>query len=369
MQSKVSIIIINYNGMEFIPACLESVKNINYQNYEIIVVDNASTDASAEWLEKHATEKEGLHTCHPGESRDPGFFKFDSESGINRKVVKTRFCLIKNKKNLGFAKANNMAIAKASGEYLLFLNNDTKVDTEILKNLTQKMEENLQNGICACQMRSYDSQEHYHTGIGLDMLGYPVNRELMRMTTRINANNKVFYAEGSALMIRHDLFKKLNGFDEKYFMFHEDIDLAWRAWLLGYKVVAEPKAVVYHLMGASIGSGTQNGKYFTTFKRRYLSERNNLRTLLKNYSFKNLFFILLVYFLINLIEIIYFLIKGKFNLAVTYLKSWYWNLINLADTLKARKKIQATRKVTDKYILNKMSKKIGKLQALKNVKL
>lgn len=324
MKDKlVSIIIVNYNGSRFLSACFSSLEKIDYPNYEIIFVDNASHDESVEFVKEH----------YP------------------------RVKILKNKENLGFAQANNQACSEARGEYLFFLNNDTKVDSKILSCLVKKMEDDESIGICGCRIMSYDGRVHFHTGIGIDIFGYPVNK------------GEVFYAEGSALMIRNSLFHKLGGFDEKYFMFHEDIDLAWQVWLLGYRVVAADEAVVYHVAGGSAGGRVENKQYKSTLFRKYFSERNNIRTLLKNYSVKSLFSILPIYFLINLAEIIFFLSVLKPKVSFCYLKAIIWNLINFKNTLVFRKKIQRRRKITDKRVLRTMYKRIGKYLVFKNVRI
>lgn len=325
MQPKVSIITVNYNGRRFLKDFFESIKNLQYDNIELIFVDNASADASVDYVRQN----------WPG--------------------VK----VIDNKENLGFSIANNIAAETANGEYLFFLNNDTKVNSEAVLELVKNMSLNLRLGICGCRMMSYDGRTLFHSGIGVDIFGFPV------------PSGKAFYAEGSALMIRKQLFEVLGGFDPVYFMFHEDIDLAWRVWLLGYQVSAIPGSIVYHSVGASAG-GTAlitKGQYKSTYFRRYLSERNNIRTLLKNYGFPAVLFILFAYFLMNLAEMSFFLLFLKPRVVFCYLKAYSWNIIHLKDTLAWRRIIQGKRKISDIEIMSKMNKVIGKLAVFKIVKI
>lgn len=317
MQPKVSVITVNFNGIRFLNNFFESVKNLHYDNIELIFVDNVSTDGSVDYVRQN----------WPG--------------------VK----LIDNKENLGFSIANNIAAENANGEYLFFLNNDTKVHSDTVFELVKNMSVNPGLGICGCRMMSYDGRTLFHSGIGVDIFGFPV------------ACGKTFYAEGSALMIRKQLFEAVGGFDPAYFMFHEDIDLAWRVWLSGYQVAAISEAVVYHSVGASAG-GTAlitEGQYKSTYFRRYFSERNNIRTLLKNYGFPALLFILFAYFLMNLAEMAFFLLLLKPKVVFCYLKAYLWNIGHLKDTFTGRKKIQRTRKISDAEIIKKMYKGIGKL--------
>jgi GT2 family glycosyltransferase len=317
----VSIIILNFNGKRFLTECLNSVINSTYSNYEILFVDNCSTDGSTAFINQ------------------------------NYPSVK----IIANKENLGFAIANNNASYIARGKYIVFLNCDIRILPETISKLVEGMERDPTVGICACKIMSYDGKSYFHTGIGIDIYGYPM------------ARGGVFYSEGSCLMIRETLFHEIGGFDVKYFMFHEDIDLAWRVWLIGYKVVPIPEALVCHWYGGIAGGGIEKGKYTSTLFRRYLSERNNIRTILKNYSLKTLLTILPRYMMINFGEISLFSVSLQFKVTLCYLKAYWWNIINLRDTLESRGQINQRRRVSDKEIMKKMYKGSGKLLNFRKV--
>ncbi len=315
----VSIIVLNYNGIRFLKGCFDSLAALEYPNYELLFVDNSSTDQSSEF--------------------------------IRQNYPKAR--IIQNNTNLGFTVANNQAAKSAFGRYLFFLNNDTKVDAQVISRLADKMEGDEAVGICACRIISLDGKQDYHTGINVDLFGYPITK------------GPVFYAEGSALMIRKELFNRLTGFDEAYLFFHEDVDLAWRARLLGWQVTAVPEAIIYHAHGASAGGATQQGQYTSSLFRRYFSERNNIRTLLKNYSLFSLVWVLPLYAAINVFEILFFLITLQFKTAFSYFRAHWWNIINLPDTLKRRSRIQGTRRVSDREIIQGMYKGSAKFFGLK----
>lgn len=322
VRPKVSIITVNYNGKRFLKDFFSSLEDLDYWNKEVIFFDNDSRDGSVEYVRKN----------HP------------------------QCKVIESKKNLGFAVANNQAAEQATGEYLFFLNNDTKIDARAVSFLVGNMEENPRIGIGGCRMMTYSGDKHLHTGIGMDIFGYPM------------VWPKTFYIEGSALMIKKALFEKLGKFDAKYFMFHEDIDLAWRAQVLGYQVRAFSEAVVYHYGGGVAGGSPEfKGKYQSSFLRRYQSERNNIRTILKNYQWRTLILILPVYLLINLAEILLFLASFKFGVPGLYLKAYWWNLLNLDDTLKERRKVQEVRQVSDKWLMKKMYFASGKFSAFRTL--
>ena len=321
MSYKLSIIIVNYNGKKFIKKCLESINLSEYKNYEIIIVDNASQDNSIELV-----------------------------------IPQNNIKIIKNKKNVGFSEANNQAVKISKGDYLFFLNNDTKIKKDTISNIIIDIDKGKDIFIRTCKIFNYTGDLLFHSGIGVDVLGYPVNK------------GKMFYGEGSALIIKKDIFLKIGGFDSSYFMFHEDIDLAWRAWLFGYQVKTVPNAIIYHYAGGSAGGRSSNkNKYQSTILRRYFSERNNIKTLIKNYSLPFLFFILPLYLIINIFEMLLFLFFLKRKMVYYYIKAYSWNLINIKDTLIKRKYIQKNRVISDFNIISKMYHGSGKLLMFKKI--
>ena len=247
-----------------------------------------------------------------------------------------------NRKNLGYAGACNRGAKKANGEYLFFLNNDITLNKKTISLLVKKLQSDPKITIAGGTIKDYDNKKILHKNLGIDIFGFP-------LTSR-----KSFYVEGSAIMIKKKVFKKLY-FDSDYFMFHEDIDLAWRARLLEYKIGFTNNAYIYHWGGLSAGGRpSEKHKYKTTYLRRFFSERNNLTTLLKNYSSLALFFILPFYLLINIAEAIFFLCLGDFKAINCYLESYLWNIKHLKNTLKKRRKIQKQRKVSDFQIIKNM---------------
>lgn len=346
-RPKVSIITVNYKARDYLRNYFESLKKSNFQDFEIIFVDNASSDGSVEFIKELTSSR----------VKDPPAGRAGLKNSLinnslikNKKIIK----LIENKENIGFVLANNQVVKRARGEYLFFLNDDTKVGKAAIGTLVEAMEKNPRLGIVGCRMMDYQEKKRLHTGIGVDIFGYPI------------VSPKVFYIEGSALMIKKKLFEQIGGFDPQYFMFHDDVDLAWRVWLLGYQARAFDQAIVCHAVGASAGGGPRvKGRYRSSYLRRYYSERNNIRTLLKNYRFRTLLLILPLYFLINLGEVIFYLLIFKFKLIYLCVKAYFWNILNLKDTLKKRKVIQKNRVISDWEIIRKMVLGCGKLVALR----
>lgn len=332
-EALVSIVILNYNGKKYIKNCIESIKNQKYNNIELIFVDNASTDYSATIFKKLYPEKK----------------------------------VIINKENYGSAKGNNIGANYSDGQYLFFLNIDTKLDKDCIYNLVKTYKSDPEIGICACRELSYDGEIEWNCGIGVDIFGYSLQ----------GVPKKVFHASSSSLFIKKELFEKLNGFDDTYFMYKDDIDLCWKAQLLGYKIIGVPSAIVFHEWGgvtiSKSGEKLRSGalereKYLLNIKKRYHGELNTIKNILKNYSLYTLLWILPPYILINFFEMIFFLIIGKPKaISEVYIKSYYQIFKSLKQLLKKRRDIQKQRNISDFKILKRMQKTIGKFSSLRLV--
>ena len=310
----ISVIVLNYNGKKYLKKCFNSLEQQTYPYCEIILIDNASTDGSVKYVKE----------------------KFPS--------VK----IIQNKENLGYAEANNKATEIAKGKYLFFLNNDTWIEQNTVEELVQTLGENEKIGACAPQIRDYEGIRRISLGVGCDIFGYPSS----------TATGKVFYVDGAALFIRNSIFDEIGGFDDRYFVFHEDVDLSWRLRLYGYEIATNPRAIVYHVSGGTLVGGVikNRGGYTTTIRRRYLGEKNNICNLLKNYSLLTLLVILPLHILINLGELLVFLSTGKIKVLRAYMNAWLWNVKNLKVTLEWRRRVQKRRRISDREIMRKMYK-------------
>ncbi|RZD41116.1 MAG: hypothetical protein CXT78_11620 [Thaumarchaeota archaeon] len=209
---KISIIIVNYNGKSLLEQCLESLFKVNYDNFEIILVDNNSTDGTVDFVTKN----------YPS-------------------VI-----LIKLDSNKGFAEPNNIGSKIAKGEYLLFLNNDTIVTSNFISELVTEMENDPKIAISQSLLLKLDGSID-SSGDFIDKLGVVYNSK-----TEVDEIREISSARGASMLVRTSIFKKLNGFDEKFFVSFEDVDIGWRAWILGYRVILNPSSIVYHHGGTTI---------------------------------------------------------------------------------------------------------------------
>jgi GT2 family glycosyltransferase len=150
------------------------------------------------------------------------------------------------------------------------------------------------------------------------------------------------------LLIRKSVLEEVGGMDPRTLTLADDIDLCWRIRLMGYEIVVDTKTIIYHRLSATLNS-------FARETKRYISERNTLRMLLKNYSARSLIRVLPVYFSLIFSEILFFVIMRKSRLAKADLRAIRWNLENLTDTLRERLKVQKMRKISDKEIRSLMN--------------
>jgi len=249
------VIIVNYNGREHLDLCLSSLMELTFpkEQLEIILVDNESTDGSVDFVK----------------SRFPNVVLIQSET------------------NLGFSKAANLGAASASGEYLAFLNNDMRFDRNWLRLLIETARAG--NGF-AC----VGSTTLTWDGTGVDFNGRPDDAFALSYSPSDNsalpglASGSPAYAlfvSGGAALIKRSVFQALGGFDPDFFLYHEDVDLGWRLWLLGYECVLLEGPVVYHRGGASssklppelIQTWSEKHTLFSVFKN---LEAENLREIL-----------------------------------------------------------------------------------------
>lgn len=332
---RVTVIVINYNGKHLLGDCLSSLnlKNQSYKDYGVWVHDSQSSDGSIEYIKEKYPWVE----------------------------------IIESDGNYGTAGGSNEAAGKTDSEYIVFMSNDIKVDQNCLKYLVETLDQDEKIGICSSKLLRFEKDEKTgeylidNVGGDLDIYGFGSPRGVGETGGKWEEKKDVFFSCGGSFIIRRKLFEKIGGYDLKYFTLGDDIDLSWRVWLVGSRVVVNPASFIYHKGSATLGPLYQRPQ------KRYWSERNTLRTLLKNYEGENLLLVLLKYFLIEMMEVGYFLfLKRQPRVIFALVRAFFWNLFNLPDTLRLRTVIQRIRVVGDVEILKMMSKKSFKVILYKN---
>ncbi len=309
----VTLVILNYNGIRYIKNCLDSVLATDYPNFKVTVIDNASTDGSAEFIEENYPE------------------------------IK----LVKFRKNYGFAKAYNLALKSINSKYMALLNNDIEVEPDWLEKLVLHMEKDEKAAAANPKMLFIQDRKRINAAGGCcDIYGVGWNRgngEIDR--GQYDKVEEVFYANGAAMLIREKAWKEVGPFDERYFLYGEDLDWCWRARLKGYKILYVPEAKIYHYWRAS------SGKIIP------LLEKHWTASLLKNYSLNTLILLIPKFTAIKTLKALWLIKNGETLNEKTQTK--YPDakaLENLRKTLEKRKSIQLERKITDKELMEKMYK-------------
>jgi GT2 family glycosyltransferase len=247
----VSIIIVNFNGKNLLEECLHSLHQIDYENYEVILVDNNSTDNSVEFTQNNFS---------------------------NVKIIKLD-------QNYGYAIANNKGAKQAKGTFLQFLNNDTVVDKKYLRRLVQEIYPKPSIGIAQSMLYNPDGTID-SSGDFIDSLGIAFSSK-----QKINSIRKILSARGASMIIKRELFEKLGGFDEQFVTSFEDIDLGWRSWIQGYEVILVPSSIVYHKGGQTIKQLSKEVS-FHGFKNQLVLRLTNFETSL---AIKNSILFLIIY--------------------------------------------------------------------------
>lgn len=310
---SVSVIIPAYNGDDPLINCVVSVLKTSYPSFEIIVVDNASTDGSINRLREVPTE--GHHLS-----------------------------IICNKKNVGFAKACNLGSINAKGKYLAFLNQDTIVDKEWIKEAVIVLEKSPEVGALQSKLMKMDDIKKIDSAgvlINIFGMGLQIGRgEVDR--GQYGISRQVTSGLGAALFVRRKLFIKLNGFDSSLFVLGEDGDLCIRIWLAGYKVLYVPLSVVYHKGAMSRSKESSYFNYHQTL-------RNSFLLLIKNLSTPVLVFSLPISIILRVFRGIIMRYTRDYFTALS--SSLVYLIRNYSFVCKKRKKVQSLRVCSDIYLL------------------
>ena len=334
MNPKVSIIILNWNGLKDTIECLESLRKITYPNYEVIVVDNGSRGNDADVLEKK---------------------------------YKDYIKLIRNKENLGFAGGNNVGIKITKGKYIFILNNDTKVDKNCLERLIEVSEKDNKIGMSAPKILSFKNPRVIDSvGINIYPDGMSRGRGRMKIDKgQYNHDKEILLPSGCAALYKKTMINEIGLFDEDFFAYCEDTDLGLRGRLAGWKAILVPSAIVYHHYSKTV-------KEYSDFKA-FLVERNHFWVALKNFPL-SLLLLLPFWTALRYFFLIYAILirqgpaakfqGSKFKLFFILIRAHISALKKIPQILKRRNLIQRNKKLTNKEIYNLFKKYSLKLSEL-----
>jgi len=293
MKPLVSIIIVNWNAKKYLKSCIDSLLAQTYQNYEIIVVDNASTDDSVKFLEK----------------------EFSS--------VK----IIKNKKNVGFAEGNNIGIKNSNGDIIALFNPDALADKEWLSILVSKLQSSEKIAAVAGKI-FYLGDEHGKNAV---FCTWPKIDPYSAAPSNFHNNeqeSKVDYLTGAAMLVKKEAIQRVGLLDPGFFLYFEETDWCARMIRAGYDLVYVSNAIVWHKVSASINDSG---------KKIYYMERARIRFATKNFDFSYL----LVFYFYFFFETLFIFLRDLKNLNFFRSKIRFrainWNFVNLGKTISRRR--------------------------------
>ena len=284
---KVTVIIPNYNGEKFLDKCLNSLLCQTEKDYQLLIVDNGSTDESIQIIRNN--------------------FRMFEE----KKFKKENLILMRLTHNQGFCAAVNKGIKRANTKYIILLNNDTEVAVNFIEESVRAIEGSDKIFSVSPKMIKYYQRDKLdNCGDYYTAMGWAFPRGLGQSVNKYSKSRQIFSSCGGAAIYRKAVLEEIGLFDERHFAYLEDVDIGYRARIHGYKNVYNPNAVVYH-----VGSGFSGSRY-NEFKVR-LSARNSIYLIYKNMPIVQLIINLLPIILGIFVKYLFFIRKG---LGTTYLK-------------------------------------------------
>ena len=307
---RASIVVTCYNGREHLGACLRSVLSESSADHEVILVDNASTDGSAEFVEQ----------AFP--------------------AVR----LIRNSENLGFGRGSNLGAHQSRAKYLAFLNQDTVVEPGWLEALILALAADPQAGLATSKILMLSDPERINAcGNDMHLTGLTLCRGMGRDRRDLTDLAEVSAVSGAAFAMRRDLYEALGGYDEQFFLYLEDSDISLRARLAGYRCIYVPSSVIYHDYALRFGP-----------RKTFYQERNRWLMLLKTLRWRTLAVLLPALLLAEVVTWGFVLLKERRHQA-NKLQAYVWLARHWRQIMASRRQTQTLRKVGDRDLIESMA--------------
>lgn len=303
-KDRVCIAILNYNGEEYLESFLPQVLYSSEAPINILVIDNASTDDSVNYLQDWHPETQ----------------------------------IVELSKNYGFAEGYNRGLADVDATYTVILNSDVSVGTNWLDPILKRMDQEPKLAVVQPKILSLEEKSKFEyagaAGGYMDALGYPYCRGRIFDNVEEDKNQydsieAIDWASGAAMVVRTDVFKALGGFDKDYFAHMEEIDFCTRVRAAGYKVEVVPESIVYHLGGGTLDYGNP--------RKIYLNFRNSLYTLFKNEKGVKLLGLVFMRLILDGVAGVKFLTEGKTS-GITAIVKAHWKFFVSIGHLSKKKK-------------------------------
>ena len=303
-----SVVILSHNSKRFLGPCLKSVLATNYANYEIILVDNSSTDGSIDFV------KSNFHQS-------------------------PRLRLVLTQQNVGPSAGRNIGARIAKGKYLAFLDSDTEVDAAWLASAIGILEQHPTIGAVQCKLRlMQDPSKLDYIGDFISQFGFLVQKLPLGAPDNQAPRNPelVFGVKSAGMITRKALFDKIGMFDEDFFIYLEETDLCWRIWLAGCQVAFVPESVVYHCFAEPSKLVSPQ----TKFSAKYHGTKNYITTIVKDSGATNLLKITPIHVLLWLGIVMWHFAGRRTNEGIWVLNGMIYNLKNFRSIWHKRMIVQ-----------------------------
>lgn len=298
----ISVIVTTFDSEAFIGPCIDSIRANRGALFEVIVVDDGSSDTTLSKLKKYVSSE-------------------------NVRVFR-------NHDNRGASVSRNIGAKKATGDILLFLDADATIDKGALLEVRRAMSADKKIGAVVLKLIRDRGKKLDNAGHFLTFFGVPYELGSGESPKKFQHPFPVFGAKTTGLAVRTGVFKLVGGFDEDYLIYGEDTDFSWRMWKAGFKVVFLPKAEGTHRVGGSLTSKTRERIYFEGTK-------NSLSNLIKNQSLPHLTYMLPLFVFAQVIIMVSLVLRGKLSYAFLIVRGIGWNIFHLPKTLKKRRQVRS----------------------------
>lgn len=319
-NKSTSIVILSYNSREDLEECIPSLISQTRQDFEIIVVDNASIDGSEEFIRANYPEIKVVQTC----------------------------------KNLGYAAGNNAGFEVAEGEYIVVVNPDTVADPEWLAELINPFESDPTIAATTSKILIYYQKDKINTCANTShYTGLTFCRGLNKSASELDDYQPVGAVSGCSFAIRSAMFKNINGFDSDFFLYQEDADLSWRIRFAGGKIMYVPESIIYHKFKLSIAP-----------QKEFYLERNRYLILLKNFNLKTLLLLSPALFVTEIVTMSHAILSGPKHVK-SKLLAYFWIIQNFKEILTKRHETLSKKRTTDEEFFEHLDWKIPFEQVIK----
>lgn len=321
----ISIVIANYNGENYLKTCLTSLPESSITNYEIIVIDNNSTDSSIKIINE--------------------FKRKDS-----------RIKLLRNKMNIGVPASRNIAISYCKGEIVILLDNDTEVKKNSIEQLIKPLMDDKSIGAAQALLIDFENRSLVQMAGGhlipqaIWLMGFFERRKYNEVKSKLRETNII--AISAALAVKKEVLERIGGYDPMLQNYTDDLDFSWRIWIAGFKVVLAHEAIVYHYTKSIAKRANIGANKFDIY---FHLAKNSFRSIFKNYETKNVIKYLPISLFVNLARAILVLLRRRdLSALLATLYGIWWIFKYLPDSIRSRINTQRTRKFSDKFIMEKV---------------